>query len=301
MLRILVLSALSACAVASPLGHATTMRGGSTKPRRMPTDNAPLTGADIGRVIYQVHANYPGALREDEFVAQLHAELASHSDEFGSMTLVATSLCCDEINRGLETKLAQKFGGNSFSMGGLAGFPFGGVTSFGAFAHHIPNPGSALVVYGPHVGVDANGAVGKIDRRGLANSGACCGSAAAALANARAVLAEGGTPPAPLPADFIDAQQSWVAHALLENGAAGVVGAPNPDAQLPRALFSAQRKAMEKIITAAAPGNVPDGNIIAVVGGIQINTPDGVSDYFLPIVFELRTCDGALVKDLMVR
>ena len=45
------------------------------------------------------------------------------------------------INRGLETKLAQKFGGNSFSMGGLAGFPFGGVTSFGAFAHHIPNPG----------------------------------------------------------------------------------------------------------------------------------------------------------------
>ena len=96
MLRILVLSALSACAVASPLGHATTMRGGSTKPRRMPTDNAPLTGADIGRVIYQVHANYPGALREDEFVAQLHAELASHSDEFGSMTLVATSLCCDE-------------------------------------------------------------------------------------------------------------------------------------------------------------------------------------------------------------
>ena len=28
------------------------------------------------------------------------------------------------------------------------------------------------------------------------------------------------------------------------------------------------------------------------VGGVQINTPAGVSDYFLPLVFELRNADG---------
>lgn len=67
-------------------------------------------------------------------------------------------------------------------MGGLAGFPFGGVTAFGAMASHIPDGGHTLVVYAPHVGVDSTGAVGTVERVGRANGGACCGSAIAASA-----------------------------------------------------------------------------------------------------------------------
>lgn len=54
-----------------------------------------------------------------------------------STTLLATSLCCDEVNRELDGQMTNIYGDN-FSMGGLAGFPFGGITSFGAMAHHIP-------------------------------------------------------------------------------------------------------------------------------------------------------------------
>ena len=45
-------------------------------------------------------------------------------------TLLTTSLCCDEVNRELEDTLKSVYG-NNFSMGGLAGFAFGGITSFG--------------------------------------------------------------------------------------------------------------------------------------------------------------------------
>ena len=44
----------------------------------------------------------------------------------------------------------------------MIGFPFGGITSFGAMASHIPDGGSCLVVFGPHVGVDSTGKVGTV-------------------------------------------------------------------------------------------------------------------------------------------
>jgi hypothetical protein len=42
-----------------------------------------------------------------------------------------------------------------------------------------------------------------------------------------------------------------------------------------------------------------DGNI-ALLGGIQINTPEGISDYFLPLTFELRNSNGKVIEDLML-
>ena len=62
-------------------------------------------------------------------------------------SLLATSLCCDEVSRQLEKDFEPVYGQN-FSMGGLAGFAWGGVTSFGAMAAHIPDGGNCLVLYG---------------------------------------------------------------------------------------------------------------------------------------------------------
>jgi len=62
----------------------------------------------------------------------------------------------------------------------LVATSFGGLTSFGAMVQHMPNGGSYLVVYGPHVGVDRKGKIETIDRRGRAKGGASCGSAVAA-------------------------------------------------------------------------------------------------------------------------
>jgi Limiting CO2-inducible proteins B/C beta carbonyic anhydrases len=62
---------------------------------------------------------------------------------------------------------------------------------FGAMAAHIPDDGFCLMIYGPHVGVAKDGAVGKVERRGIELVDTCCGSAVAA-SNYLKGITEGG-------------------------------------------------------------------------------------------------------------
>ena len=55
---------------------------------------------------------------------------------------------------------------------------------------------------------------------------------------------------------------------------------------------------METIVQKGAGAMESDG-YIALLGGIQINTPDGVSDFFLPLSFDLRDSKGVVQKDLL--
>ena len=72
---------------------------------------------------------FPGAISNDELLASVTDKLGKKG--FGKdTTLVASSLCSDEVNRPLEDTFL-KYYGNHFAMGGLAGFPFSGVTGFG--------------------------------------------------------------------------------------------------------------------------------------------------------------------------
>lgn len=212
---------------------------------------------------------------------------------YGKSTLVATSLCCDEVNRPLEQVLQAKFG-DCFNMGGLAGFPFGGVTSFGAFAAHIPDGGSCLVVYGPHVGVDSAGNFGTVNRKGRSIGGACCGSAVAASVYVSSV--HRGGEKNPIPEDPIDAQQAYVGEMLLPY-AERIEKATEPMIELPYALFEAQDVLMQKIVSKGCRGVGNEGKI-ALLGGIQINTPDGLSDFFLPMRFDLINNSGKTIASL---
>jgi hypothetical protein len=214
---------------------------------------------------------------------------------YGKGSLLATSLCCDEVNRPLERDLQKAFG-DHFNMGGLAGFAFGGVTSFCAMASHIPDNGSCLVVYGPHVGVDELGMVGTVNRRGRERGGNCCGSAIAAAAYVDGVY-ENAAEKAAAPSCPLDAQQTFVGNMLLPH-AERLQKAKDKMVELPLALYDAQDALMLKII-AAACSKVPDSGQIALLGGVQINTPDGVSDFFLPLRFEVRNNRGTVIKDLM--
>jgi hypothetical protein len=185
---------------------------------------------------------------------------------------------------------------DNFTMGGLSGFPFGGVTAFTSMAAHIPDDGSCLVVFGPHVGVNSEGEVGTVERRGRAEGGACCGSAFAASGYVSSVLA-GRTEKASPPTDPTDAQQIYVGNMLLPH-AVRLDKAREKMVELPFALYDAQKKMMDSII-AAGCGAVTGNGVIAVLGGIQINTPVGSSDYFLPLSFELVDDKGKLVRDLL--
>jgi hypothetical protein len=239
---------------------------------------------------------FPGAVSNAELMKRLNDRLTPYG--YGSNSLVATSLCCDEVNRPLEKALAKQYD-EPFVMGGLAGFPFGGVTSFGAMAHHIPDGGSCLVVYGPHVGIDDMGAVGTVNRRGRVKGGACCGSAAAALGKIRKgamvpSTADGSAPPM---IDSLDVQQAYV-DANLAPYAERLLAADDRNIELPYALYDAQKKMMDGIVAKGASAMEGSG-YIAMLGGIQINTPDGISDYFLPLSFDLRNNQGKIVKSLL--
>jgi hypothetical protein len=194
----------------------------------------------------------------------------------------------------LEHDFADVYG-QHFNMGGLAGFPFGGVTGFGAMAHHIPDDGSCLVVYGPHIGVDSNGVVGSVERRGRTHGGACCGSAAAAAGYVLKVN-KGEMEAVTTTLDSLDYQQAYVGSMLLPH-ADRLANAEDSYVELPMCLFDAQKQMMGAILAKGA-SNVSNGKI-ALVGGVQINTPPGMSDYFLPLQFDLFDNKGNLVKNLL--
>jgi Limiting CO2-inducible proteins B/C beta carbonyic anhydrases len=256
----------------------------AAKPSAIPvSDSTPFS---------QIAKTFPGALTNSELISFMTSTLRANGyDE--KKTLIATSLCCDEVNRPLETDLCNVFDTN-FNMGGLAGFPFGGATSFGAMAAHIPDGGSCAVIYGPHVGVDSKGNIGTVERRGRANGGACCGSAVAASNYVAGVFAGGAK--AALPSSPLDAQQYFVG-SMLTPYADRLEAAGNKMKELPYALYDAQSELMERILAKSGSAN-KDGTT-AVLGGIQINTPPGYTDYFLPLSFDLYDSTGKITKKLL--
>jgi hypothetical protein len=257
----------------------------------------------MSATVSKIAKAFPKALPNSELLSKATATLAK-AGFTNSNTLVATSLCCDELSRPLETCFDKAYG-DHFSMGGLSGFPWGGVTSFGAMAAHIPDGGHCLLCYGPHVGVDSTGKVGTVERRGRANGGACCGSANAACGHVLSVMKGEKTGGLTIsnPQDaadahltFVDAQQAMVGELLLPE-ASRLAAAEDVQVELPYALLDVQRKMIEAIVGKAA-GAVASPGMIAVMGGIQINTPPDMEDYFMPAHFDLYNNKGEKVDEL---
>jgi Limiting CO2-inducible proteins B/C beta carbonyic anhydrases len=232
-----------------------------------------------------------------KLVATIARTLKKYQYKRGN-TLLVTSLCSDEVNRVLEEDFAKVYK-DHFNIGGLAGFPFGGTTGFGNMAKHIPDGGSCLVVFGPHVGVSSNGFVGEVERRGRDSVGPCCDQAVFASNYVHSIF-RNETIPTPLPTSpflDLDAQQNLVNRMLLPH-AARLDQAAEKMVELPFALYDAQKEMMNSIVQAAC-FNVADDGKIALLGGIQINTPTGTSDFFLPLSLVLYDNKGCIVEDLL--
>lgn len=235
--------------------------------------------------INKIITSFPGALRQEHFVTQLNDVLLQQG--FKENSLLACSFCCDEINCSLENAIADLdlFGGFSFSLGGLAGFPFAGITGFCAFAHHIPESGNALIVIGPHVGVSSEGVIGKLNRRHHNTLSCSCGALYAACAAERR------------PVEDLDAQQCFI-HKTVRS--------LMPDARALRVecflrkILQKQVTMLLSIIENAIKLNdpLPPKTKIAIVGGIHINTEEHLSDFFLPLFFEIRNSKGDVIKTL---
>jgi len=255
---------------------------------------AESSAASVFKIMDHAKQEFPGLITSHQLARSLEVILVERGFE-KETTLLATSLCGDEVCREMEDELREKFKEN-FSFGGIAGFPFGGASAFGALGHHIPVGGHCLVVYGPHVGIDYDGVVGRVNRRGHRGSGSCCNSAQAGLKYCRAVK-EGMKIHCPDPSDPVDAQQVFVDSALMKHSDR-LLGAVNPEKELPHVVFDCQEELLQRIVKKCLPNDFPKGTKVVLCGGVQVNTPEGTPDYFLP-----KTCflyeNGEPIEDLL--
>lgn len=234
---------------------------------------------------------FPGALANKDLETRV-VEVLSEKGYTDTNTLLATSLCCDELARRLEDDFVYCYG-NNFSLGGLSGFPFGGSTGFENMALHIPDNGSCLIVYGPHVGVSSTGIVGKVERVGTQNVDVCCASAIAACNYLQGITDDGiGESQA-----FTDLQQGAVQQ-LLSPNINQVSASKDPMVELPYALYDSQDSLLYEIVM---EGCHRVKNNIALLGGIQINTAPQALDYFLPLRFDLMNNRGEVIEDMLNR
>lgn len=239
-----------------------------------------------------VQGHFEGAISNQDLVTATARLLASKGYN-GENTLLATSLCCDELARQLEDDFNGIYG-NNFNLGGLAGFPFAGKTGFGAMAAHIPDDGYCLLVYGPHVGVSADGTVGKVERSGIALVDTCCGSAVAASGYVDAIMS--GTKPVSTSIQtFLDFQQQGVQELILPHGKR-LADAENRMVELPFALYDSQDVLLMEIVQSLST-SIKRG--LYMLGGIQINTGPDTPDYFVPLKFQGVNYRGDVTDDML--
>jgi len=239
-----------------------------------------------------VRSTFPGAISNEELETKV-VEVLDKRGFKGSNTLLATSLCADELARRLEDDFVKVYG-NNFNLGGLSGFPFAGNTGFGAMAAHIPDDGYCLVIYGPHVGISKDGTIGKVEREGIELVDNCCGSAIAA-SNYLKGITDGGAVMTTDLQQFTDFQQGAVQELILPHGKR-LKAAKNRMLELPYALYDSQDVLVRDIVKRGAGGTKKG---LALLGGIQINTGPTSSDYFHPLRFDLMNSNGDVVKDLL--
>jgi hypothetical protein len=239
-----------------------------------------------------VKTNFPGAISNKELVSRV-VGLLEHKGFTPSNTLLATSVCADELARQLEDDFIDVYGTN-FNLGGLSGFPFAGNTGWGAMSAHVPDNGYCLTIHGPHVGITKDGTIGKVERSGIALVDSCCGSAIAA-SNYLKGITDGSANINSRIQSFSDFQQGAVQELILPFGMR-LSRADNRMRELPYALYDSQEVMVNDIVN-TGKASIKKG--LAILGGIQINTAPDTSDYFHPLRFDYYDENGDLVENML--
>ncbi len=192
-----------------------------------------------------------------------------------SKVLMATSVCSDDINVPSTTFFNVLFG--PFIMGGLGGLPFAGQTGMTAFAHHIPDDGSAFIFYGPHIGITLDGDLGKMYRPRQEETGNSCGALMLALSRFQ------DSAYAPVISDD-DYQQMKLEESLLPYKEQ--ILESNYQA---KAITEATYEIIDKKIHHHLKSCKDEFHVdrVTLLGGIIINTDYGTDDYFDARNFEV--------------
>lgn len=157
-----------------------------------------------------------------------------------------------------------------FQLGGLAGFPFTGITGFNAFAGHIPDDGYAIILYGPHIGISDSDQLGTVLRKGQSLETSCCGAL-------MGVLNQFTTEGSSMPDHELDYQQWTLTHQLSEVQRS-INSLDQPLIETTNLMFKKIDQRIEKLLDRTK--DQFKGKKVALVGGIIINTDTGLPDWF---------------------
>ena len=219
-------------------------------------------------------------------------------------TLFAHSVCSDEVNQNAEelVNLMVSRWEEEFSLGGLGGLPFAGRSGFRAYLHHVPDNGKLLILFAPHVGIDANGGIGGLEREGQSKVSKACGAAVGSYIAIKAQAEKANINPVLLPASpmtMLDTQDDYedpnvpfdpelgIIIDRLKPLIPGIEKAGDPITYVTYQMYTIVRDLLDDCIKETS--DVWDwATEVAIVGGIMINRRIG-GDFFQPLSFELRT------------
>lgn len=204
-------------------------------------------------------------------------------------SLYGQSICPDEINNenGDLATCMKTYWGSCFPMGGISGAPFVGRTGFHAFAHHVPDDGNVVILFGPHIAISDAGELGKYLRTGQSECSTACGAVLAAYDACKA-----GGAKADAEMDTDDMQQVWIQR-YIATKLDTIVQAKEPLAVLARVAYDMVLEALLGIVHT----NFGKGKLV-LIGGVMINMPSPCDDHFQPLMFQVRQ-EGQDPIDLM--
>ncbi len=193
-------------------------------------------------------------------------------------TRFAEGGCSDEINEP-EYQFLEKYWGERFKFGGLAGYCHGGKSGLGAVSHHVPELDgrkNLLLVAGTHIGY-YRGEWGEIPRSGQPEITTSCGSLSAVLQTGYETIKSKGIDP-------LDRQQQTVEQLMLPYLENCARAGKTPDiTEATKYLMQIIDRDLLRIVEDIEPHF--DGQI-AIITGITINTEHG--NYFSTSRVEVR-------------
>ena len=202
---------------------------------------------------------YPQAIESGTFVRRTLEVLKNEYGLQPSQLLLAHSICSDDVNAIAYPEEGRQMLG-PFNLGGLDGYPFVGLTGMLAFAHHVPDDGAALIFYAPHIGLTAQGDLGKILRVGQLAPSSCCGAAVAALQQVRDGVELPATPPD-------DNYQQYSLTRILQAQRERILAADHPLQEATEVILEASTERINHLIRSTSFS----GKYLFVVSAVIIN------------------------------
>lgn len=221
---------------------------------------------------------YPNASKGEELTIRCISRLKEEYQFDMEKTILATSVCSDEVIRSATNFRNYTGVGNPFSLGGLGGFPFAGITGFGAFAGHIPTNGFAIILYGPHIGFSNINSIGRVRRMGQEEQTTCCGALAASLEAAERESYKARD-------HEYDYQQFKLEEAIAAERD-DISRHPEPLIAATEVMYRVIDQRIKTLLDKTA--DLFRDSRVALVGGIYLNTDFGFPDWFDLREFSVR-------------